>query len=186
MWVDASSLAIGALLEMNGSVIEDACWLRPLDDAAHINLAELDAVIKGVNMALQWKVKELCLHTDSLCVYHWIVDTLTGKARVRTKAATEMLIRRRLETLRKLVEEYNLSVNAVLVASTRNLADKLTRVPQRWFDAMKKEAEPGSLCAASIEETDEIKRVHHDTGHPGVRRTYYFAHLTNPQCPKTE
>ena len=47
VWVDASSLAIGVLLEKNGAAIEDACWLRPTNDAAHINLAELDAVMKG-------------------------------------------------------------------------------------------------------------------------------------------
>ena len=131
VWVDASSLAIGVLLEKDGAAVEDACWLRPTNDAAHINLAELDAVMKGVNLALQWKVRKLRIHTDSLCVYHWISDTLTGKARVRTKAASEMLIRRRLETIRKLVTEYNLSVDAVLVTSNCNLADRLTRVPQR-------------------------------------------------------
>ncbi len=104
-------------MEKNGAVIEDACWLRLTNDAAHINLAELNAVMKGVNLVLHWKVRKLCIHTDSLCVYHWISDTLTGKARVRTKAASEMLIRRRLETIRKLVTEYNLSVDAVLVTS---------------------------------------------------------------------
>ena len=99
MRVDASSLAIGVLLEKDGAAIEDACWLRPTNDAAHINLAELDAVMKGVNLALQWKVRKLRIHTDSLCIYHWISDTLTSKARVRTKAASEMLIRQRLETI---------------------------------------------------------------------------------------
>ena len=75
VWVDASSLAISVLLEKNGAAIEDACWLRPTNDAAHINLAELDAVMKGINLALQWRVRKLRIHTDSLCVYHWISDT---------------------------------------------------------------------------------------------------------------
>ena len=52
VWVDASSLAIGVLLEKNGAAIEDACWLQPMNDAAHINLAELDVVMKDVNLAL--------------------------------------------------------------------------------------------------------------------------------------
>ena len=175
VWVDASSLAIGVLLEKDGAAIEDACWLRPTNDAAHVNLAELDAVMKGVNLALQWKVRKLHIHTDSLCVYHWISDTLTGKARVCTKAASEMLIRRRLETIRKLVMEYNLSVDVVLVTSNCNLTDRLTRVPQRWYDTIKKEAGPVPLlCAASVEGADKIRDIHHDSGHPGVRRTYYF------------
>ena len=45
VWVDASSLANGVLLEKNEAAIEDACWLRPTNDAAHFNLAELDAVM---------------------------------------------------------------------------------------------------------------------------------------------
>ena len=47
VWVDASFLAIGILLEKNGAVTEDTCWLQPMNDAAHINQAEMDAVLKG-------------------------------------------------------------------------------------------------------------------------------------------
>ena len=54
IWVDTSSLAIRFLLEKNGAVIEDTCWLWPMNDAAHINLAELDTVLKGINLVLQW------------------------------------------------------------------------------------------------------------------------------------
>ncbi|KRX63910.1 hypothetical protein T09_15332 [Trichinella sp. T9] len=51
IWVDSSSLAISVALEVGGSIVEDAAWLRP-DDAQHINMAELDAVIKGLNLTL--------------------------------------------------------------------------------------------------------------------------------------
>ena len=40
VWVDASSVATGVALETNSTVIEDTCWLRPINDAQHINLAE--------------------------------------------------------------------------------------------------------------------------------------------------
>lgn len=56
VWVDASFVATGVILEVDGNVIEDASWLRPVGDGKHINLAELDATIKGVNLALQWQV----------------------------------------------------------------------------------------------------------------------------------
>ena len=82
VWVDASSLTIGVLLGKNGAVIVDACWLQPINDATHIYLAKLDAVLKGINLVLQWGVKVLHIWTDSLCVYHWLSDTLSGKARV--------------------------------------------------------------------------------------------------------
>ena len=65
VWVDASSLATGASLVYDGAVVEDACWLRPEKDSQHINLAELDAIIKGINLAILWKTTTLHLFTDS-------------------------------------------------------------------------------------------------------------------------
>ena len=56
VWVDASSLALGVVVEMDGRIIEDANWLRK-EDCCHINMAELDAVIKGLNLVLAWKVR---------------------------------------------------------------------------------------------------------------------------------
>ena len=47
--VDASSLATDVLLVYDGAVVEDACWLRPEKDSQHINLTELNAIIKGIN-----------------------------------------------------------------------------------------------------------------------------------------
>ena len=52
VWVDASSLVIVVLLEKNGAVIEDVCWLQPMNDVSHINLEELNAVLKGINQVL--------------------------------------------------------------------------------------------------------------------------------------
>ena len=92
IWVDASSLATGVSLVYDGVVVEDARWLRPPKGSQHINLTELDAIIKGINLAILWKITTLHLFIDSACVHKWTSDTLTGKARVRTKAASEMLI----------------------------------------------------------------------------------------------
>ena len=142
VWVEASSLATGVSLVYDGAVVEDACWLRPAKDSQHINLAELDAIIKGINLAILWKTTILYLFTDSACVQKWISDALTGKARVRTKAENEMLIRRRLDTIIKLVKEYALSMNVSLVKSSQNKADRLTRVPQKWLDATKRNTGP--------------------------------------------
>ena len=113
VWVDASSVATGVALETNGTVIEDACWLCPINDAQHINLAELDAALKGTNLALQWEATVLHLVTDLACVHQWISDTLTGKARVNTKAAGKMLVRHWLGTFRSLAKEYGLTIKVL-------------------------------------------------------------------------
>ena len=44
--------------------MEDASWLRK-DESSHINMAELDAVIRGLNLALAWRVKKVEVLTDS-------------------------------------------------------------------------------------------------------------------------
>lgn len=48
VWVDASSIALGVAVEMDGCVVEDASWLWK-DLSCHINMVELDAIIKGLN-----------------------------------------------------------------------------------------------------------------------------------------
>ena len=111
MWVDAGSLAIGVV------------------DTKYI-LGKLDAVLKGVNLALQWQSKVLHMKTDSACMYYWVSNTLIGRARVHTKAASERVIRRRLNTLKDLINENRLTVDMTLVPSTQNIANRLTRVLQ--------------------------------------------------------
>ena len=106
VWVDASSLTTSVSLVYDGAVVEDACWLCPEKESQHINLAELNAIIKGINLVILWKATTLHLFTDSACVHKWISDTLTGKVRVRTKATSEMLIRWQLDMIIKLVNEY--------------------------------------------------------------------------------
>ena len=99
MWVDASSLATRVINENSGSIAEDAWWLRPVNKNRHINLAELGTVSRGVNLVLQRKARVTHLQTDSACMHCWITDSLFKKKSVRTKAVSEMLIRRQLTTL---------------------------------------------------------------------------------------
>ena len=80
VWVDTSSVATRVALGVNENIVEDACWLHPFNDPRCISLAELDAVIKGVNLVLQWQAGVLHVVTESACVYQWVSDTLTGKA----------------------------------------------------------------------------------------------------------
>lgn len=47
MWVDVSSLAVKVAFYTDCAIIEDSCCLRPI-------VAELDAVLRGVNLALKW------------------------------------------------------------------------------------------------------------------------------------
>ena len=187
VWVDASTLTIGVALERHETVLQDACWVRNENDTQHINLAELDTVLKSINLALQWQCKVLHLKTDSVCVHHWVLDTLTGRTWVCTKATTEMFIRRRLNTQKKLVEEYELTVDVVLVLSNKNIVNQLTRVPQSWFTTMKMENGPKPLIGAIYMDeldADQIMAIHRSSGHLGVQRTTYFIRRICPVTPR--
>lgn len=129
VWVDASSLALGVIVEVSGCIVEDASWLRA-DGASHINMAELDAVVKGLNLALAWRMRKVELITDSSTVHRWLSDGLSGKSRMKTKAASEMLIRRRIGIVLSLVEEYKLRLNVTLVQSWENSGCPDTRTTE--------------------------------------------------------
>lgn len=136
MWVIASSLATGVeAWNSGGERLLAATWKQ----CQHTNLTELDTMLKNINFAHQLQGKVMHMKTDSLCVYHWVLNTLIRKAWVCTKAASEILIRRQLSTLKVLVKEYELTVAVTLVISTQNMADQLTRVPQQWFNMMKRD-----------------------------------------------
>ena len=182
VWVDASSLATGVVVEVDGSTIEDASWLRT-DDASHINMAELDAVIKGLNVALVWGFKEIELLTDSATVHRWICDGLSGKNRLKTKASSEMLIRRRVDIVTSLVAEYGLQVAVRLVPSADNKADALTRVPQRWLRAA---GLPQCGLAVSADTDQRVAEIHHSCGHPGRKRTLHFVRRALPSVTKAD
>ena len=184
VWTDASSVASGVVLEdPEGGVVEDASWLRPEPKAAmHINMAELDAALSGVNMAIAWGIREIDLRTDSATVRKWIGDALSGRSRLRTKAHGEMLIRRRVDVIRELVTEFQLSMTVTLVRSEHNPADTLTRVPKEWLRADRPEKGPPPLMVAAAATADrqtdhdaaKIRAVHENIGHQGVRRTLWY------------
>ena len=160
-------------IEFNGEVIEDASCLRK----ECTNMTELDAVLKGLYLALVWGMTTMDVMTDSATVHRWIEDGLTGKSRLKTKASNEMLIRRRVDVVMELVKEYGLKMTVTLIPSARNKADVMTRVPKKW---LRKEDEMG-VVAMNVE---DVAEVHRTVGHPGVQRTLYFAKRKDRQATR--
>ena len=154
VWADASSLAIGVVLQVNGQVIEDASWLRPKNDTAHINKSELEAVIRGLNLAVQWCYKTINVMTDSSNVFSWLQNTINKTKNVKTRALEGLLIRRRLGAIAELIQEENLSVTVKLVKSCENKADVLTRIPANFILKKEEHHRP------TIYSFDDIKAIH--------------------------
>lgn len=178
VWCDASNVATGVVVEIGGVVAEDATWLRKSDDFNHINIAELDAVLKGVNLAIKWRLTNIEIRTDSATVLSWVNSTVEESGRIRTKGAGEVIIKRRLGMLRELMSELKLQIKAVFVPSERNKADALTRIKKQWL--IEKEEAP--ICCLGIGEIKEL----HDMHHMGVERTLYLVRQVDPNVKREE
>lgn len=57
-------------------------------------------------------------------MYHWLKNSLTEKAKSHTKVATEMLVRRELQTLLQLTEEYGQTIGITLVSLEQKRANE--------------------------------------------------------------
>lgn len=184
VWTDASKIAVGVVMEVEGRIIEDAAWLRKKDDANHINVAELEAVLKGVNLALKWGASSLTLKIDSATVVAWVEGVLSGEKRIHTKGAAEMLIKRRLGNLKELVDEFSLKIHVSFTPSEKNRADELTRVPKKWLVERNNREEDNLVCLC--ENLSEKVRLMHDNHHMGVDRTHFLVKKVIPSVSKDD
>ena len=107
-------------------MVEDAAWLRKRDDVTHINLAELEAVVKGLNLAMKWGVTTVDVVTDSLIVSKWLNAALNDEKRIRVSGLSEVL-----SLVKSMVEELGINITVTLVLSAENRADIISRVPKK-------------------------------------------------------
>ena len=112
VWCDASGLALGTVIEVNGQVIEDGCWLRPKNDRKHINIAELEAVMKALTLVANWPAKKIRLHTDSKTVHGWLRQVLNER-RVKVTGMHELLVKRQLQVIEEMVVAVGFEVDVV-------------------------------------------------------------------------
>ena len=167
VWCDASDLAMGVILEIGGTAVEDASWMRRKDDYNHINVAELEAVLKGINMCAKWGLQKVEVVTDSATVHGWVNLTLTEERKVKTKGAAEMLVKRRLGILKSLIQELGLQVSVRLVKSAENKADELTRIRKRWM------MQEGDIGCVGLDH-GKLKELHGEH-HMGIDRSLFLA-----------
>jgi hypothetical protein len=180
VWCDASSLAVGVCIEVNGEIIEDAAWLRKPHDASHINLSELESLIKGVNLAIKWEFSELEVMTDSSTVYNWVKSLLTQAHRIKTHGLGEPLVYRRLTLLNDLMRECGISLSITLVRYEQNKADRLTRVPKRWLSHHEESCATSCVPVSDSCVLNKVRNIH-QLHHFVANRTLY---TVMKSCPK--
>ena len=109
------------------SVFWWSLWFHLANDAQHINLVELDATLKGINLVLQWQSIIVHLHIDS------------------NKAASKILVWRSSWSNSTTCKSMSLWLHW-----KKNLADWLTWVLKRRLDMMKWGSDPSPLACAVL------------------------------------
>lgn len=127
------------------------------EDARHINLKELEGIVKGENLALLKEGKELEVLTDSRREFGWIKDLVTEECRnhdhgLHGRSASP----RRLGLFRDIIQETRLQVVPSRVNSQEIKTDELNRV------FIKNECSVSLTSEASL---DRHCKIHKSTGY---------------------
>lgn len=69
--------------------------MQKKNDFVHINVAELNAVMKSINLAIKSGLQRIEVKTDSATVTLWVRSEIPGERRVKTKRTDEVLVKRR-------------------------------------------------------------------------------------------
>ena len=102
---------------------------------------------------------------------------------MKTNASSEMLIRRCVDTIKALVDEYGLTLDIELVRSECNRAVSLTHVSRKWLGMPNGCEKPAvAVCGVAIESlSDErIAIIHEETGHHGIKGDAVFLAEVEP------
>ena len=128
----------------------------------------------------------LHVKTDSVCVHHWVSDTLIGRTQVRNKAATEMLIRRRLNTLKSLLGSMSWMWTWYWFRQIRTWPTDWRGCLRGGSPLWRWRMDLSHWSELFMDElnADQIMAIHRSSGHPGVRRTTYFVRRICPATPR--
>ena len=141
-------------------------------------VAELEAVGRGVNLAIQWGFRSFTVPIDSRMVVSCLDNTTKGRDRVRTKGILEMLIKRCLMVFKVVIAEYQLAVKFNLMPTIEKKADQLTWVAKKCLCYQESESSTEAVTASVVAALDlpakEAIRAAHLPHHLGVDRTFYL------------
>ncbi|XP_047129432.1 uncharacterized protein LOC124809396 [Hydra vulgaris] len=173
LYCDASSIGLRVVLLNGGVIAEDAAWLRPASDTHHINISELDSILRGLNSASKWDIKELTVYSDSKSTVGWLNAVLKEEYRVKTRGISQLLVQRRLNTIKEVAIGTQIVVE--WIPSEINLADRLLRIPQKWC----------RTCVQLLPEQKDIWKIH-SIGHFGVAQTLQLCLRNNQYVSRKE
>ena len=157
--------------------MEDTSWLSKESDHLHINVAKLEAVGHGVNMAIAWSFMTFMLAVDSPTVVSWMTSVIDKRNCVHMKGVAEMPVKCHLGVIGDMITEHGLEVTIRFVPSMEKKAFRMTRVPKKWLEY--REAGEGAVNVVAAIVTGESSKdaiwaahLPHDLG---IDRTLFLA-----------
>ena len=86
-----------------------------VDDGSHINVADLESELKGISLAVSWKMKYFRIVTDSSSVFNCVKSIIGRNRNIKTRCLSEALVRRRLKLIEDTINEYDLQLSISLL-----------------------------------------------------------------------
>jgi hypothetical protein len=133
VWTDASKDAVGYVLRVGASTIEDSSSRSSeRERKLHINVRELDAVVMALTRVYQIAkvrrapVRNVAVFCDNRSVTSWL-RSLVSDEPIRLQTMSFALVDHRLELVRQVVSLLGASLSTTWVKSEMNIADELTR-----------------------------------------------------------
>jgi len=149
--------------------------LHKESDAAHTNLTELKAANKTIKVAVAWRLKNVEIITDSAPVFKWLTNAIRGDGAVKSSGMSELLVKRRICTIKQIIEEEQLLVKWKLIGSAENRADCLTLVPSDWLIVAKEQLDVAVVTIEGEREPRDSLKMLQKIYHFGVRRMSFLA-----------
>lgn len=175
LYTDASGLATGVVLQIGQVYVEDASKLRGVKDWRHINLAELEAAIRGLLLVAKYfealkynrerdangqvaKQRSLKLFVDSRVVCSWLTRS-GGVHWVQVRGLNQVVVEEQLRLFWQTAKAMNLEIEVEYVRSGANKADALTRVPDVLMIRTEIPRNPKLQSAVLAKRSDGVKET---------------------------
>jgi transposase InsO family protein len=167
LYTDASSTAHGAVLLIGEVYVEDRTWLRKPGDKRHINVAELNAVKKGIDILSDFRKAlrmtdpmVVDLKCDNKSAVSWL-NRANERHWTAIKGVSSKVIEKLLHDIADSCKALNIKLKVELIPSEENKSDPLSRVPEFLRDE-KEKFDPTSIeeviCTTVISSTEPLQR----------------------------
>ena len=171
-------LLFNHVLQIGQVYVEDASKLRGAKDGRHINLAELEAAIRGLLLVAKYfealkynrerdadgrvaKQRRLKLFVDSRVVCSWLTRS-GGVHWVQVKGLNQVVVEDQLRLFWQTAKAMNLEIEVEYVRSGANKADALTRVPNVLMIQTEIPRNPTPQSAVLAKRSDEVMETLED------------------------